>query len=77
MSDLAATAERLRVVKQAYQHFLTLWALDRLMTQPASATRFHADIESATEEEAVEQDPVGDPHNRDWSLLYRGSVLDD
>ena len=67
MSELAATAERLRVVKQAYQHFLTLWALDRLMTKPKAADRMHADIERAVE----------DPHNHDWSLLYRGSVLDD
>jgi hypothetical protein len=77
MSDLAATAERLRVVKQAYQHFLTLWALDRLMSRPAAADRFHADIEQAASERAAVERAVEDPYNHDWSLLYRGSVLDD
>ena len=69
MSELAKTAERLREVKQAYHHFLTLWALDRLMSRPHAVDRFHADVEQAA---AIE-----DPHNHDWSLLYRGSVLDD
>lgn len=72
MTELAATAERLRVVKQAYQHFLTLWAMDRMMARPAAADRFRADIEQSAIQRAVD-----DPHNHDWSLLYRGSVLDD
>jgi hypothetical protein len=67
MSDLAAMAERLRVVKRSYQHFLALWAVDRLLNMPVAVDRFHADIEQAIE----------DPHNHDWKVLYRGSVLDD
>ncbi len=67
MTDLAATAERLRVVKQASQHFLTLWALDRMLARPLAADRIRADIEQAIE----------DPYNKDWTLLFRGSVLDD
>ena len=39
MSDLAATAERLRIVKHASQHFLTLWALDHLLTRPGAIQR--------------------------------------
>jgi hypothetical protein len=71
MSDLAATAERLRVVKRAYEHFLQLWALDRMLAKPNSAHWFRADINRADNE------AIADPHNRDWSILYRGSVLDD
>jgi hypothetical protein len=67
MADLAAMAERLRHVKQSYTHFLALWALDRLLTKPLAVDRFQADIEQALE----------DPNNRDWSMMYRGSVLDD
>ena len=67
MSDLAATAERLRVCKDAYQQFLTLWAIDRMMSRPVTVNRFEADIDAA----------IADPENHDWSLLYRGSVLDD
>jgi hypothetical protein len=67
MSEIAAMAERLRIVKRSYQHFLALWAVERLMTMPLAIERFHADIEHAME----------DPHNHDWKILYRGSVLDD
>jgi hypothetical protein len=67
MPELAAMAERLRVVKKSYEHFLALWALDRLMTKAVAIDRFRADIEQAIE----------NPHNRDWSVLYRGSILDD
>ncbi len=66
MSDLAATAERLRVVKQACQHFLALWATDRMWAPVMGIP-----------ESASTDDPIADPMNRDWSLLYRGSVLDD
>jgi hypothetical protein len=67
MPEIAAMAERLRIVKRSYQHFLALWAVERLMTMPLAIERFHADIERAIE----------DPHNRDWKMFYRGSVLDD
>jgi hypothetical protein len=67
MPELAAMAERLRKVKQSYEHFLALWALDRLLTRPVAIDRFQADINNA----------IDDPHNRDWSMMYRGDVLDD
>lgn len=67
MSKLAATAERLRAVKQASQHFLTLWALDHLLTHQRPMNVLATQLEVA----------IADPDNRDWSLLYRGGVLDD
>jgi len=74
MSDLAATAERLRIVKQASQHFLTLWALDHLLTRPGAIKRLRAHVKNGSS--AVDA-ALSDPLNHDWSLLYRGSVLDD
>ena len=72
MSDLAATAHRLRQVKNATRQFLALYALETAKERvrdeahpPAAASP--TDLESA----------VCDFTNHDWSLLYRGSVLDD
>lgn len=47
MSDLAATAERLRIVKRASEHFLALWALDHLLGRPLAMEQFHTDIHRA------------------------------
>jgi hypothetical protein len=74
MSDLAATAERLRVVKQASQHFLTLWALDHLLSRPDSIKHLRANVKNSNPKLDA---AISDPLNHDWSLLYRGSVLDD
>jgi hypothetical protein len=49
MSDLAATAERLRVVKRACEHFLALWALDHLLARPVAVDQFNTDIHRADE----------------------------
>ena len=47
MSDIAATAERLRVVKNACSEFITLWALDCLMAEPRLSDRFQRDLLNA------------------------------
>ncbi len=66
MSDLAATAQRLRKVKQATKQFLSLWAMhdprERMTERPGQDA---ADAELA------------DFNSHDWSLMYKGSVLDD
>ena len=74
MSDLAATAERLRIVKNASQHFLTLWALDHLLSRPSAIKRLQTNVKKGSP--AIDA-ALSDPLNHDWSLLYRGSVLDD
>jgi hypothetical protein len=64
MANIVATAKRLRAARSACRQFLLLWALDS-----ACSTRT---MLGEHREEAL-----ADPANHDWSLLYRGSVLDD
>lgn len=66
MSDLADTAQRLRVVKEAYRRFLTLWALDDLVTHPATLAQIRRDMERPRS-----------LYTRDWFSLHRGSGIDD
>lgn len=66
MSDLAATAQRLRTVKQATKQFLSLWA----MHDPRERITDDASDNTAQAE-------LADFNSHDWSLMYRGSVLDD
>jgi hypothetical protein len=71
MRELAATAQRLRQVRRAYDEFLMRWALDCLIAQRDVLRRVTADA-------ATEHEPdVRRPDECDWSGLYRGSVLDD
>ena len=49
-------------MRQMYQRTLTYWASDLL---PAPRPQWPA------------SDPMSDYRNRDWHLLYNGSVLDD
>ena len=72
MQDLAKTARRLREVKDAYRDFLTMWAVDRLAADTGAMSRVTADVAGCATERAL-----ADPHNHNWTLLYRGSVLDD
>lgn len=65
MSRLVQLAEQIRAVRQAQRQFLTLWAIDGVRERVLSQT----DPESRL--------ALADPHNRDWSLLYRGNILDD
>ena len=75
MQDLAAMARRLRQVKEAYRNFLVLWALDGMTADRAMMERVAADVDDA--EGADAEAALADPHDHNWSLLYRGSVLDD
>jgi hypothetical protein len=70
-ADLFTAAQRLRTVRTACRRFLLLWA----MSPGKGRQNFKSD--------GVADDPetllraMSDPQNHDWSLLYRGSVLDD
>jgi hypothetical protein len=72
MSDLADTAHRLRQVKNATRQFLALYALETARER----VRDQAHAAPSTQAAALES-AVCDYNNHDWSLLYRGSVLDD
>jgi curved DNA-binding protein CbpA len=71
MRQLAAAAKSLREVKEAYRNFLVLWALDRLAGSPEAMARVAADMQRQSDQ------ALADPYDHNWSLLYRGSVLDD
>ena len=74
--DLLAAAQRLRTVRTACRRFLMLWAMS-----PAKGSQLRDSKNLALN--GVTDDPeallraMSDPQNHDWSLLYRGSVLDD
>lgn len=70
MHEIVSTAKRLRAVRRASDQFLTLWALDCMFKQEGLFNRGAADL-------TQNEDAVADPGNHDWSLLYRGSILDD
>ncbi|HSI37286.1 MAG: hypothetical protein ACAI43_18650 [Phycisphaerae bacterium] len=44
MSDLASTADRLRAVKKAREHFLALWALDCLFNHARVGRKIAEDL---------------------------------
>lgn len=71
MRDIVEAAETLRQVRKAQEHFLACWALDVLLDRAKPLQRLDRDVRTAC------ADPLDDPHNKNWSLLYRGSVLDD
>ena len=71
MRELSAAAKSLREVKEAYRNFLVLWALDRLAASPEAMNRVAADMQRQSEE------ALANPYDHNWSLLYRGNVLDD
>jgi hypothetical protein len=64
-------AQRLRHVRRVCRLFLDRWAIGRLLADAPALDRVAGDIESQTEA------AIADPTNKDWSILYRGSVLDD
>jgi hypothetical protein len=76
MRALASTAQRLRQVKEAYRNFLTMAVLEHMTADPSVMARVAKDIRAQRQRQA-EDAALADPHNHDWSLLYRGSVLDD
>ncbi|HVT89559.1 MAG TPA: hypothetical protein VHD56_11950 [Tepidisphaeraceae bacterium] len=65
MADIVATAKQLRATRAACRQFLLLWAMDGANPQQRQS-RF-----DLIDSQAVE------PSERDWSILYRGSILDD
>jgi hypothetical protein len=74
--DLIIAAQRLRDVRTACRRFLMLWAM-------SPAKEAQARIRQASTSDKATDDPeallraLSNPKNRDWSLLYRGDVLDD
>jgi hypothetical protein len=72
MTELAGVAERLRMVREAHRKFLYYWALEVVSQDAARLDRIARDVEQFAGEPVV-----ADPHQVDWSSLYRGSVLDD
>ncbi len=67
ISQLIETARALKRVRRMQQEFMLLWALDR-------AKRAERNFE---ETDSKAGDDFADPNNRDWRMLYRGSILDD
>ncbi len=47
MAELSTTAERFRLVKDAYHDFITLWALDRALEQQAVTDRIYREVMDA------------------------------
>jgi hypothetical protein len=47
MFELSTTAERLRIVKQAYHDFLTLWAVDQALDSEEVTDRLYRDVQAA------------------------------
>lgn len=65
------TAQRLRRVRGACLLFLDRWAVAQLLTDAPALDRVAGDLDAQVEA------AIADPDNRDWSVLYHGSVLDD
>jgi hypothetical protein len=76
-----SVAQRLASVRQACLGFLDQWADSRLSSGASGIDRIAADISRERAEiagfEPEMLDSGNDNENRDWSVLYRGSVLDD
>ena len=66
-----SAAQRLRKVRGACLIFLDRWAVAQLLSDAPALDRVAYDLESRAEAE------IADPKNKNWSVLYRGSVLDD
>jgi hypothetical protein len=65
------TARKLREVRRACLQFLDQWAIGHLLNDATWLDRVASDMRRRAEA------AIADPKNRDWSILYRGSVLDD
>jgi hypothetical protein len=61
----------LRSVRGACRLFLDRWAVAQLLSDAPALDRVAGDMDAKAEA------AIADPKNRDWSALYRGSVLDD
>jgi hypothetical protein len=65
------TARRLRSVRRACLQFLDRWAISHLLSDASALDRVAGDVQAQTDA------AIADHANRDWTVLYRGSVLDD
>jgi hypothetical protein len=66
--------------------FLDRWAISQLVSDGSALDRVAGDMRSAAEPEECAKEctmdssvdsALADHSNHDWSILYRGSVLDD
>jgi hypothetical protein len=64
------SAERLRTVRRACRLFLDCWALSHIAGDPNAVQRMASDVRKAGSN-------ISESDHHDWSILYRGSVLDD
>ena len=70
MSTLAATAERLRLVKTAEKQFLALWASECIFSQERPLDAFGTDLQSRSH-------PTGLPMTGSRLNLFPPAELDD
>jgi hypothetical protein len=68
------TARKLRDVRQACLLFLDRWAIGHLLSDASALDRVAGDIHGSPSDTNT---AIADHANRDWTILYRGSVLDD
>jgi hypothetical protein len=68
-------AQRLRQVRHASRDFLVLWAYEQLAGDSQAMKRIAGDV--AQIPGASADAALADPYDHNWSILYRGSVLDD
>src|SRR5262245_10285774 len=64
VAPIVSAAKRLRAVRKACRQFLLMWAFEqgKMRGRPGGQ---------------MADEALADPANHDWTLLYRGSVLDD
>jgi hypothetical protein len=77
------TARKLRQVRRTCLLFLDRWAISQLLSDASALDRVAGDIHGSADEpkdlptDSSVDSAIADHSNRDWSILYRGSVLDD
>jgi hypothetical protein len=72
------TARKLRLVRRTCLQFLDRWAIGHLLSDAPGLDRVAGDVHGSAHADSADADAaIADPANRDWSILYRGSVLDD
>ena len=66
-------------MRDACKLFVDLWVLSQLADKSPKIDWLAADLEHCREALAASPDLSGlaDPGNHDWTLLYRGNILDD
>ncbi|HEY1921571.1 MAG TPA: hypothetical protein VGG44_02305 [Tepidisphaeraceae bacterium] len=69
-----SAAQRLRKVRGACLTFLDRWAVAQLLSDNPALDRVANDL---ARNRASTEAEIADPKNKNWSALYRGSVLDD